>query len=71
MPQLPRPTVCPSCGGRLQFIPDGLIGRPTVPGYFVIGRSTITTVWSRLPFLACTACEFCKEILNDDDAATR
>ncbi len=53
---------CPECGGVLQVVTDGLIGRVTAPGFFIVGRDTLTVRLDPAPFIACTACEFCIEV---------
>jgi hypothetical protein len=51
--------VCPSCGGSLELVTDGAVERVYVAGGFqVIGRELPRRV-EALPFLACSACEYC------------
>jgi hypothetical protein len=52
---------CPLCGGNLQRISDGAIGRTIAPAFHVAGRP-LPIRMERRPFLACSACEFCEVI---------
>jgi hypothetical protein len=54
--------VCPSCGGHVVLVTDGLVGRLMCPTWFVIGRSETYWRMDPVPFRACTACEFCEEV---------
>ena len=52
---------CPSCGGALQRITDGMVGRLMAPAFFTLGQQQLRHAWVLRPFWACTACEFCTE----------
>jgi hypothetical protein len=52
---------CPLCGGPLQYVSDGLVGRAYVAPFSVIGRKHVLTRLFFVPFWACSACEHCEE----------
>lgn len=58
----PQPARCPECGGVLNIILDGLVGRLMAPSFFTLGKSRVETVMAPAPFVACSACEFCEEV---------
>jgi hypothetical protein len=55
---------CPECGGLLALVTDGAIGRLVAPPFFIVGTSRLVEVRVPAPFVACTACEFCLEIVR-------
>jgi hypothetical protein len=57
-----EPPVCPECGGRMQLVTDGLVGRWMAPPFFIVGRSRLRLDLVARPFGACTECEFCIEV---------
>lgn len=63
MPRKASDPCCPACGGRLDIVTDGLIGRTVHPGYHVRGTE-LPIVLVPAPFAACSSCEFCIEIIE-------
>jgi hypothetical protein len=49
---------CPSCGGALQLVRDGMVGFTMAPAFHVIG-APLRIAWQLRRFWACSACEFC------------
>jgi hypothetical protein len=52
---------CPECGAPLDVVTDGLVGTLTAPAFHVRGHE-LPIVMRPTPFLACSGCEYCKEI---------
>lgn len=50
--------VCPRCGGALELVTDGAVERVYASAFHVIGAELPRRV-EPLPFLACSACEYC------------
>ena len=57
----PAPPPCPTCGGTLQYVIDGLIGIEYAPAFHTVGDALPMRMEPR-PFLACTACEYCVQV---------
>ena len=57
-------TRCPWCGGELEIVTDGAISTVIAPGYFIVGRDHLRESWRPATFAACSACEFCQEIVH-------
>lgn len=53
---------CPQCGGVLELVLDGEVAVPVHPGYHVQG-SPLPYRMEQRPFAACSACEFCIEVI--------
>jgi hypothetical protein len=51
---------CPACGGVLQVIADGLVGRTIAPAFNHNGQR-LRLQWVLRRFYACSACEYCAE----------
>jgi hypothetical protein len=63
-------TPCPLCGGNLQRITDGAIGRTIAPAFHVAGRP-LPIRMERRPFLACSTCEYCEVIESNQSKGVR
>jgi hypothetical protein len=50
--------VCPSCGGALQLVRDGMVGVTMAPAFYTYGQQ-LRYAWQLRRFWAGTACEFC------------
>jgi hypothetical protein len=55
-------TPCPSCGGALETVTDALVGVLMAPAFLVRGRIEPHIVLQPRTVVACTACEYAKEI---------
>lgn len=63
MPRRASDLSCPQCGGRLEIVTDGMVGRtyPSHGSYHVRGAELQHRMVSA-PFAACSSCEYCIEI---------
>lgn len=54
---------CPICGGPLEVVrhPDGCVTQEVWPGFIVPGLTRPRLLMKLVPFLSCSACEFCQE----------
>jgi hypothetical protein len=53
--------LCPLCTARLELVTDGRIITPMIPAVRLPDARPIVES-RRVPFLACTGCEFCVEV---------
>jgi hypothetical protein len=54
----PAPVPCPQCGTVLELVTDGQIGEAVMLASHPRGQAPVLR-WTRAPFAACPACEFC------------
>jgi hypothetical protein len=55
---------CPSCGGVLQLVRDGMVGVTMARAFHTHGQQ-LRRAWQLRPFWACAACEFCTANLEE------